>query len=296
MEKEPQKKKKNKNWPLYLILVVLVLVAIGMIAYPAVSNALHVQQKDMIRMDYESKVEAQDDSAKQRQLELARAYNKALLLGDEALREFNYTEILNPNGTGVMGFIEIPRIEVNMPIYHGDTNEGLEKGASHLLGSSLPVGGESTHSVVSAHTGLAGEKMFTDLDALEVGDVFYLHVLSDVYAYEVDNIAVVVPSDTALLAIEKGSDQCTLFTCTPYAINTHRLLVRGHRIPYEKAIEVQEYREKTAAPIESQWQETYLDSLKLGLLIGGALVVFLVIVTSIHRAVKKRKKAVKADE
>lgn len=141
-----------------------------------------------------------------------------------------YQEILNASEDGMLGYISIPKIEVSIPIYHGTEEEVLQKGAGHLKGSSLPVGGENTHCVVAAHRGLPSSKLFTDLDQLEVGDIFVLHVLNEVLVYEVDQITVVKPDEMQGLTIAEGKDFCTLLTCTPYGVNTHRLMVRGSRV------------------------------------------------------------------
>ena len=155
-----------------------------------------------------------------------------------------YESLLNLNGDGMMGYVEIPVIDVKVPIYHYTTEESLQKGAGHLFGSSLPVGGENTHCILSAHRGLPSAKLFTDLNLVEKGDVFYLHVLDRILAYEVDQILTVLPEETESLAIKDGADYVTLITCTPYAVNTHRILVRGHRISVENAKEIQKTEQK----------------------------------------------------
>ena len=140
--------------------------------------------------------------------------------------------ILNANGDGIMGYIQIPSINVKLPIFHTTDDEVLQIGVGHLEGSSLPVGGENTHSVLSAHRGLPSASLFTDLDKVEIGDDFFVIIMGEYYAYEVDHIDVVEPDDTSLLAVEEGQDLCTLITCTPYGVNTQRLMVRGHRVEY----------------------------------------------------------------
>lgn len=171
-----------------------------------------------------------------------------------------------------MGYVEIPSIGITLPIYHGTSDATLERGVGHLLGSSLPVGGESTHAVLTAHSGMASMKMFSDLDLLKVGDVFYLEVLGETLAYQVDQIKTVLPHDTTYLGITAGEDQCTLVTCTPFGVNTHRLLVRGSRIPYEEAEEIsKEVAERTQQV--STWEKEYLK----GLYIGLGVVVLLVL-------------------
>ena len=163
-----------------------------------------------------------------------------------------------------MGYVEIPKIQVNLPIYHGTDAEVLDRGVGHLLGSSLPVGGKNTHTILSGHSGMASQKMFTDLEQLVPGDVFYLNVLGETMAYQVTEINTVLPYQTDLLGIVPGEDLCTLVTCTPYGINTHRLLVRGSRIPYEEAA-VMEEETASVEPAASTWEAKYLQ----GLLVGG---------------------------
>lgn len=172
---------------------------------------------------------------------------------------------------GVMAYVDIPKINVYLPVQHGTDADTLEKSVGHVVGTSLPVGGSSTHAVLSAHSGLASSKLFSDIDQLAVGDTFYIHVLGEVLAYQVDNIATVLPTDTSLLQIEDGKDYVTLVTCTPFGVNTHRLLVRGHRIPYTPEQATAAAVEK---PVTSSWTQHYLTGLGVGLgavaVIGGA--------------------------
>ena len=167
-----------------------------------------------------------------------------------------------------MCYIDIPKINVYLPVQHGTDADTLERAVGHVVGTSLPIGGSSTHAVLSAHSGLASSKLFSDIDQLAVGDTFYIHVLGEVLAYKVDTINTVLPTDTSLLQIEDGKDQVTLVTCTPFGVNTHRLLVRGHRVPYTPE------QETTAAegkPVTSSWTHHYLIGLGIGL--GAAAVV-----------------------
>ena len=165
--------------------------------------------------------------------------------------------------------MEIPCIDVNLPIYHGTSEEVLQKGAGHLAASSLPIGGEGIHSVISAHRGLPSAKLFTDLDEMEIGDVFYIHVLDETLAYQVDQIETVEPDELNSLRVVKGRDLVTLLTCTPYAVNTHRLLVRGTRIPYEEAREIQEEQEQNALPL---WLREYFTSIVVGIFFLALLI------------------------
>ncbi len=176
-----------------------------------------------------------------------------------------YETLLNMAGSGIMGYVEIPKIQINLPIYHGTETDTLERGIGHLLGSSLPVGGESTHTILSGHSGMASQKMFTDLEQLAKEDVFYLRVLQETLAYQVSSIRTVLPHDTSLLSIEEGADLCTLITCTPYGVNSHRLLVTGSRIPYEEAETIQADTQD-AETTESTWEEKYMEGILYGIL------------------------------
>ena len=172
---------------------------------------------------------------------------------------------------GVMAYIDIPKINVYLPVQHGTGAETLERSVGHVMGTSLPVGGSNTHAVLSAHSGMASSKLFSDIDRLAEGDTFYIHVLGDTLAYEVNAINTVLPTDTSLLQIEEGKDFVTLVTCTPFGVNTHRLLVRGHRVPYvpEQKAETAEAQKAT-----SSWMQHYLTGLVIGLgavaMVGGA--------------------------
>ena len=188
-----------------------------------------------------------------------------------------------------MGYVEIPKIQVNLPIYHGTDAEVLDRGVGHLLGSSLPVGGENTHTILSGHSGMASQKMFTDLDQLAPGDVFYLNVLNETLAYQVTEINTVLPYETELLGIVPGEDLCTLVTCTPYGINTHRLLVCGSRIPYEEAA-VMEEETASVEPATSTWEAKYLQGLLIGCGAAGTAGLLMLVATRICKKQSKRRK------
>ena len=200
----------------------------------------------------------------------ANAYSEDALLSAAE----NYNSQLDIAGNGIIGYVIIPKIQVNLPIYHGTDAEVLDRGVGHLLGSSLPVGGSSTHAVLSGHSGMAGQKMFTDLLQMKTGDIFYLHVLGETLAYEVDSLNTVLPHDTSLLGITDGSDLCTLITCTPIAVNSHRLLVTGHRIPFEAAKEMVEEAQQEDTEVESTWEQEYLKGLYIAIAI--VLILFLI--------------------
>ena len=257
--------------------ILVFLLALGITLYPVISNFYNQRHQSQIHTQYEAVVEQTDDSELIRARELAQQYNEAIQPGSrpddaysrDAILEAsrNYEDQLNLAGDGIMGYVEIPLIRVNLPIYHGTASETLDVGIGHLLGSSLPVGGESTHSVLTAHSGMAGQKMFSDIDQLEEGDVFYLQILGQTLAYQVDAIHVVLPHDTTYLGITQGEDQCTLVTCTPFGVNTHRLLVRGSRIPYEEAEVIVEEQLQVEEPPKSTWEQQYLKGVLFG--VGG---------------------------
>lgn len=218
-----------------LLLIGIFIIGLSLLLYPTVSDYWNSFHQTRAIAAYTDEVENLDDESYEKMLEEAHAYNNTLtnsnnrfILTEE--EEETYESLLDITGTGIMGYIEIPSIRCSLPIYHGTDDAVLQIAAGHVPGSSLPVGGENTHCVLSGHRGLPSAKLFTDLDELTVGDIFVLHVLDEVLTYEVDQIHIVEPEDLDLLGIEEGQDLCTLVTCTPYGINTHRLLVRGHRI------------------------------------------------------------------
>lgn len=218
-----------------IVLVILLLIGLSLLLYPTVSDYWNSFHQTRAIATYAENVAALDNASYDAIWEAARQYNRNLLnrsnsflLSEEQKAE--YESLLDISGQGVMGYIEIPEIDVSLPIYHGTEDPVLQVAIGHLEWSSLPVGGESTHCVLSGHRGLPSAKLFTDLDKLREGDTFLLRVLDEILTYEVDQILIVEPQDTAALEIVEGQDYCTLVTCTPYGINTHRLLVRGHRI------------------------------------------------------------------
>ena len=184
-----------------------------------------------------------------------------------------------------MGYIDIPKINVDLPIYHGTGSDALDRGTGHLLGSSLPVGGEGTHAIITGHSGMASQKMFTDLEQLQEGDVFYLRVLDEVLAYEVKAVHTVLPHDTTYLGTVPGQDLCTLVTCTPTGINTHRLLVQGSRVPYEEAAEVQKTVSFHEEASTSHWEDQYWLGIRLGLM----AMVFLMLMVNVLLYIRKTR-------
>lgn len=228
-------KKKKKQIPVTILLVLTFVIGLSLLLYPSISNYLNELNGSKTIGEYSEAVSRLSEEDYRVLWQEAEEYNKALLqrqngyvLDDNLKKQYN--QLLNINDNGVMGYIEIPSIEVNLPVFHGTEDRVLQIAAGHLEWTSLPVGGESTHCVLSGHRGLPSAKLFTNLDKLDEGDVFLLRVLNEILTYEVDQILIVEPNDSKALQIEKGQDYCTLVTCTPYGINSHRLLVRGHRI------------------------------------------------------------------
>ena len=227
--------KKKGNHLITILLVLIFLLGLSLLLYPAVSDYWNSKHQTRAIAVYSEEVSGLDEDQYQALWEAAAAYNASLLERNNAYllteeQKAAYEQLLNVSGLGIMGYIEIPSIDCSLPIYHGTEESVLQIAIGHLEWSSLPVGGESTHCVLSGHRGLPSAKLFTNLDKLQEGDVFLLRVLDEVLTYEVDQILIVEPQETGALRIVEGEDYCTLVTCTPYGINTHRLLVRGHRI------------------------------------------------------------------
>lgn len=259
-----------KRW---LLAAACGVVALGLLLYPLVGELLSEKCHSDVETSYTAAIEDTDNAELTAQREAAEQYNAMLANatiseGGASAPPLAYAEQLTVGG--VMCYVDIPKINVYLPVQHGTGADTLEKSVGHVVGTSLPVGGSSTHTVLSAHSGMASSKLFSDIDQLEKGDKFYIHVLGEVLAYEVDDINTVLPTDTSLLQIEEGKDLATLVTCTPFAINTHRLLVRGHRVPYVPAQEATAATEKPAA---SSWTQHYLIGLGIGLgvvaVVGG---------------------------
>lgn len=218
-----------------LLLIAVFLAGLSLVLYPSISNYVNSMHQTREIASYAEDVQGLDEALCARLWLEAEEYNRSLLsrgnvYGQTDAQKKQYAELLDVNDTGTMGYIEIPSLEVVLPIYHGTSDAVLQRAVGHLDWTSLPVGGESTHCVLSGHRGLPSSKLFTNLDKLIAGDIFMLRVLDRTLTYEVDQILIVEPQDALALQIEAGKDYCTLVTCTPYGINTHRLLVRGHRI------------------------------------------------------------------
>ena len=250
------------------------VVAAGLLLYPLIGELVSEKYHSDVETTYTAAIADTDDAELTAQRQAAEQYN-AILSGTAAVTEggastppLPYAEQLTVGNA--MAYVGIPKIGVYLPVQHGTDADTLERAVGHVVGTSLPVGGSSTHAVLSAHSGMASSKLFSDIDQLAVGDVFYIHVLGEVLAYKVDTINTVLPTDTSLLQIEDGKDLVTLVTCTPFGVNTHRLLVRGHRIPYTPEQETTAAEEK---PTASSWTQHYLTGLGIGLgavaVVGG---------------------------
>ena len=256
----------------WLLAAAFGVVALGLMLYPLVGDLLNEKYHSDVETTYTAVIADTDDAELTVQREAAQQYN-AMLSGAATITEggasappLAYAQQLTVGG--VMAYVDIPKINVYLPVQHGTDADTLERAVGHVVGTSLPVGGSSTHAVLSAHSGMASSKLFSDIDQLAVGDMFYIHVLGEVLAYKVDAIHTVLPTDTHLLQIEDGKDYVTLVTCTPFGVNTHRLLVRGHRVPYVPEQEVPATAEK---PVASSWTQHYLTGLGIGLGVVAAV-------------------------
>ncbi len=278
-----KKKEKRKTSRFQSIVSGILIVVLGLVVlnYPSISDAWNTMLSDRLVSIY------QDDSSKTEQDMLMREFEKARQYNDEKLvnspmdpfsslvpADSEYEKCLNISGNGIMGYLEIPTIHQRIVIYHGTLEEALRKGCGHVMGTSLPVGGKGSHCVIAGHRGMPNAKLFTDLDQMESGDIFYLFILNQTLAYEVDQIKVVLPDDIDDLQIIGDKDLVTLVTCTPYGVNTHRLLIRGHRVKYVSKTET-----TTIADTLKSWQ------IKLIL-----AVITLVIVVFVKRYVDRRKR------
>lgn len=231
-----------------VLFALMFLVGFAILVYPTVSNQWNTYRQSKLITQYERVVEEMEPEDFSEEWEIARNFNNSFakndiygdVFGSDDIEVENteYWKVLNIAGDGVMGYVSIPKINIKLAIYHGTEEEVLQTGVGHLNGTKLPIGGETNHTVLSAHRGLPSARLFTDIDQLEKGDMFYIHMLDEVLAYQVDQISDMVDKDDmdameSLLQVEEGQDQVTLFTCTPYGVNSHRLLVRGTRVPYE---------------------------------------------------------------
>lgn len=289
-----QKQSRKRKWGVVKtgLIVLLMLLALALLTYPYIANYVNERRADSLVQTTDAAAESLDDATVEQMLSAAAAYNQTLLSGhvqlvdpfDAVVQELDdeYESLLDI-GDGIMGTIQIPSIDVSLPIYHSTSSEVLSKGVGHLEGTSLPIGGTGTHTVLTGHTGLSSAKLFSDLSLLEVGDVFYLNVLGETLTYQVDQIKVVLPDELDDLAIDPDQDYCTLITCTPYGVNTHRLLVRGVRVetPADEAASA------TTTHSGSQWMAEYRTALLISLAIF--VVGLLLLLLAGWRRRKKRK-------
>ena len=276
------------------------LLGFAILIYPTVSNQWNTYRQNQLISSYEELIGKMAEEDFTKEWEKAKAFNDTIIhnniVGDvfgengDDIKNTEYWQILNVGNDGVMGYVSIPKINVKLSIYHGTADDVLQTGIGHLNGTKLPIGGESTHSVLAAHRGLPSARLFTDIDQLERGDMFYVHVLDETLAYQVDQILDMVDKDDSetlqkALQIEEGQDYVTLFTCTPYGVNSHRLLVRGTRVPYNGEEEI----ESTAAEsMLKSIQNYYMIYLILGLSV--TLLVILLMKFLIKPGKKKHKK------
>ncbi|MBP3729299.1 MAG: class C sortase [Lachnospiraceae bacterium] len=282
--------KKKRGIGSTIILLLLLVLGVAILLYPTVADWWNTRRARSLMTEYESGIAQMDDRQTEIERKLAEAYNLQLVgvtIPDifaelELPPHAEYDSVLNLGGQGYMGSIEIPQINVNLPIYHYTTEEVLLSGAGHLAGSSVPVGGVNTHSIITAHRGLPSARMFTDLNRLEKGDVFFLHILGETMAYQVHEIRVIEPTRTEGLGVQEGEDLCTLVTCEPYAINTHRLVVTGHRIEYTEEVYAENKVEKSA-PVD-------MNNLlpRILCVVAGILLATLIILI-IHKIDKRKK-------
>ena len=280
--------KEIKEKFIIFLFILMIIVGLSFILYPIISNQINKNHYQKVINTYQQEINDKTAVENDQLLIEARAYNSSLsstrivdaFENPNQTNSTEYLSILNVNDNGMMAYISIPKIDVRIPIYHGTSSDVLQKGVGHLEGSSLPVGGNSTHAILSAHRGLPSSRLFTDLDQLKKGDIFYIYVMDEILAYRVDQVLVSEPSEIEALKIVDGKDYVTLVTCTPYAVNTHRLLVRGERIEYNKQVQKQIVQDKSLSMADI--------ILYVSLILSIILIVIAIIVV-IHYKKKKGK-------
>lgn len=278
IKKNAKKKKGKKGMGSTILIIVLVVVGLLVMLYPTISNIYNEMTGSFAIQEFNENMADQSEEELAKQVMMAETYNAALRSDPEAIDcPYAYKDIMD-FGNGMMGYIEIPVIDVYLPVYHGVDESVLSKGVGHISKTAFPIGGEGNHSVLTGHTGLPSAELFTDLTEVKEGDEFYVHIAGDTVAYEVDQILVVLPEEVDDILPVPGEDYCTLVTCTPYGVNSHRLLVRGHRVEYEMVEEVVVIEEETV---------NYNVMVGIGVGIGLLLLTFLIICWGIR---KKRKK------
>ena len=289
----------RKKLPI-IFMVSIFLIGLGIMLYPVISNFYIEHKQSTVINNYEKVIENTSNEELKAEIERAQKYNELLtgnviitdpfdLEAQKKLKEdTDYFNIINLAGDGIMGYISIPKINVKLPIYHGTSEEVLQKGVGHLENTSLPIGGEGSHSVLSGHTGLSTAKLFTDLNKVEEGNIFYMEVLGEKLAYKVDQIKIVEPHDTSDLVINSTEDYVTLVTCTPYGVNSHRLLVRGVRVPYTEQIE-KEIEKEQSDKVRSTWLTEYFKALTIGLSVLGVILIIFIIFIVIRKKISRKK-------
>ena len=256
MNKTGKRTKKDHSLISAIVVTFVLLLGLSLLLYPTAADYVNSLDYKRDIEGYQRVVKELDDSEREKMLADASDFNERLLksslnisaLGDERRKEYN--ELLNPSGSGIMGYVEIEKANIYLPIYHGTEESVLQAGVGHIEGSSLPVGGTGTHTILSGHTGLPSSKLFSNIDKLEIGDTFEIHILGEILTYRVESVTVVLPSEAEKQKLDPNKDICTLMTCTPYGVNSHRLLVTGARIetPVSRYPE-NETEEKIPAPI-----------------------------------------------
>lgn len=294
---------------LLIIAIIFIIVGTGIFLYPSISNYFAEKNHVEAIRNYDKMVVKIGEDSLKKEKEKAQTYNENLsgdpvhdpfVLGSGYALPENYKEVLNISGDGIMGYIQIPKISVDLPIYHGTSEEVLEKGVGHIQNTSVPIGGNSTHSVLTGHTGLPNAELFTRLDELVVGDIFYIHVLNDILTYKVYEIKVVLPDNIDELRITSGEDLVTLVTCTPYGVNSHRLLVKAKRVEYEDYTENNNIGNTTETSNNSntinnvETKKTNKQYYLTGIQIGTVILIIVLITTLIVGIIIKRSK--KSDE
>ena len=271
-----------------ILFAIMFFVGLGVLTYPTISNQWNTYRQNQLISDYTARVEELEPADFTEEWTMANALNSTItennicadVFGEtlEDADETQYRQALNINGDGIMGYIDIPKINVKVALYHGTSNTVLQEGVGHMNGTSLPIGGAGTHSVLAGHRGLPSKKIFTDIDQLEPGDVFYIRVLDETLAYEVDQVipmieATDVDTLSEALAIREGEDYVSLFTCTPYGVNTHRLIVRGTRIPYDETLIADD--STPAAVVMENVRDYYMIYAEAGLAVAMILIIIL---------------------
>ncbi len=280
---------KKKRTLYFSIAVFVLLLSLALLLYPFISNYLTEKNGSEICAEYYETVDCIDNSIIDELLKAAMEYNaslNAIRFENKSIKEarVDYNDLLNINDDGIMGYIEIPKIDVYLPIFHGTGADSLNNGVGHLIGSSLPVGGAGTHTVLTGHSGMVGKRLFSDLDQLAVGDVFYLHILNEKLIYKVTEIYTVLPEDTSRITLKKDMDRCTLITCTPFGVNTHRLLVQADRISSADIQHLSNADNYNFTTLSSTWGKQYYT----GFFYGGIISIGFISVCTVSSRIRTK--------